>query len=656
MIRQAGQRFFRMIPLLLAAGALSWASPAQAGGYLAIDQNGAPYVWPSGVVHVRLDQGGFGDMNKQQADALTLGAMSQWTSAHTSTSAVVIQNDGDLIKDYGNGDNQPEPEITTHPGYCAVIYDQTGDDIALIAGEGNQNVAAGVAGPDIPENGAPGPVSGGIAIFNGLFLNGGQGNGGLSDQDMQGVITHEFGHVLDMDHAQANLSHFGYTDLLGQPLDIPDNYTGVPTMFPAYFVGDTSLEIDDMNWVSTMYPTAEFSARSSISGTIRDYSGLPLNGVNIVARSTVDPFLMITCVSGYDDPTPLDTQTGHYTIPGLPGGTGWVLDTESIASLFAGGSRVGQVDPPLVMPGPPEYINEPGIESNSDDAGRSTTFVIPSSPPANLANIDMTLNSLDSADQVQEVDTGVDQIASAQPLVITPGKYTLVSGHADYNESGNAEVIDWVFWQDRLVDWYKIANKSGIELNEVTLSSLSAANLDLYIIYQDQTDTGQILNIGYLDGDKDLEMSFDTSVMGTIANPAPLYIGVAVQDGGTTTGADYLLGVLGSVADDSAVVVSGTPGNEIDPNSGVINVLGRGFSNIGGTPTVTFSKPNLQVNSVDFISSGSLNVHVTKLPGYSGGGTTDVEVANPPGSGSYKGRRYNSAVSEQARVNDYDLY
>jgi hypothetical protein len=108
--------------------------------------------------------------------------------------------------------------------------------------------------------------------------------------DLQAVATHEIGHLLGLDHT---------------PL-------ASAVMFPLAPGGSLSrtLTSDDMIGVSTLYPTASFSTRGSIAGTVRDTTNTGVFGAIVVAVGQ----------NGQPMATTVTDPSGNYSIAGVPAG------------------------------------------------------------------------------------------------------------------------------------------------------------------------------------------------------------------------------------------------------------------------------------------------------------------------------------------------
>lgn len=646
---------------------------ANAGGYLAVDINGDPYKW-QGPITVNLDQGPLGDLSNEQADAMALGAIRLWDGTNIPDSALVFNEGANLSEDYGDGAG-----IEVAPGYnllvppsgtsAAVIYDQTGSLIDQKFGSGASTVIVGFAGPVVPDDYSPAPISQGIAVLNGRFIDDGdfpQSPLDIPVEQYRGAFTHEIGHLLNLDHAQAALQYsetgiesatyypeFGLGGGIGK---VPD-YRGRPTMFPLVQPDIETLELDDKVWVSHMYPASSFAPKGSISGNIQSFDGLPVNGANIIAFNADDPTQMVTCVSGLTDFTTTHTPTGDYLLPGLPPDTAWIVDVEPVAGAFSGGSSLGRLEQPNDLPGAPEFLNELGVESPTDSAALSTAFMIPGAPAnPNIAKVDLRFNDINDFIQVAEQENGADA-ANAQPLQVVPGKYTMVSGRADTSEPG----AEYALGYGTFVDFFVVDAPAGLELNQIFCTG-DTAQVDLYVLEQDATNPDgefrPLTGTGSLTGPA-ISMYLDYSRMGTGVGAGKFIFAAVVPEVAlgqpATAATDYNFGVLFSVSDRDAVVVKGTEDGVINPNSGLIRIKGRGFKNLGGPPRVEFTAPGIQVNGVTFVDENTLDVSVQRQPEFQPGSSTAIIVTNHQLSGGYAGRRSESVIAVPVHLSGFSL-
>lgn len=652
--------------LLIAVGVLS--SSAMAGGYLAVDNTGQPYKW-AGPVTVNLDQGPLGHLSKTQADALALDAMNQWTGTNIPGSGVQFLRGPDLSEDHGEG-SSTNPEFDLYPphdGKTAVIYDQHGSIIETL-GAGASLSVIGFAGPVIPDDYSPAPLIEGIAVLNGRFTDDNvviEQPFDIPAEEFRGAFIHEIGHMLNMDHSQIALQHSDtglesgtfIPGLGGGGLGKPPDHRGRPTMFPIVLPDISSLEMDDKAWIRELYPAPGYNP-GSISGIVTDFDGEPVSGMNIIAFSADDPTSMISCVTGYTDADPTNTATGKYRIPGLPPGSVWVVDSEPISDAFTGGSKVGPQNPPVAMPGPPEFLNEPGIETQNDPTFLSTAFAIPTAPgDPHISDVNLRFNDFSDVDFAFEVENGNDPLM-AQKLEVTPGKLLQISGYADPNEAG-ATYYPFV---GNFVDIFEVNYPAGLELN-LMFTIEQDFPVDVWVLEESpgnpSGDFIPLTGTGSLFGES-LSLYMDSSRMGAGAGAGKFYFAAVTPDpqfGGRIPGpTNYIINILFTVSDRDAVVVKGTQTGVIDPAQGTIRILGRGFKDVGGPPAVTFSTPGIRVDGVTFINSNTLDVAVTPIPGLQPGANTAIQVTNQPLSGGFAGRRTERIAGEPSDVRYWELY
>jgi len=668
-LRQANRRgpAFPLTGLLTIALFLAMQTAATAGGYMAVDNTGQPYKW-SGPITLHLDLGPLGKLSKAEADDLTMSAAQTWMSPSLPGSTVQFVRGSDLSEDYGDG-NDTGSEYDLDPprdGKTSIIYDQNGILIEQLGAGASQSVV-GVTGVILPDDLSPAPITEAIMIMNGKMISGSGGTWGSVDlplDQFKGAIIHEFGHMLGLGHSQASIAFIetGYeidSVLPGwDPDRFPPDYRGMPTMFPAVLPGLDSLAMDDIAWIKSLYGDAGHATLGNIHGTIKTTSGSPFDGANVVAYHADDPTSLVTCVSGYADAFPTTAPTGTYRIPGLDPGSKWIIDVEPVVAAFTGGSRVGPIDPPAELPGAPEFVNEPGVESATDQASLSTTFAIPTAGTnRDIHDANLQFNDINDYDTVAEIDTGTDE-HTGQIVPVTPGRFTMINGHLDPNEPGMQDVYVY----GKFGDFYRVKQPAGVELNQLAVishgSPLSSVILDL----KDGEDSVPVTATSGLFGSDSLSLFMDSSRVsyGSYNGTFSFGVGYAydILGGGTTNyqPTDYTLALLFSVSDRDSLALSGTASGEIDADSSsVFRIKGRGFKNIGGPPAVTFDPPTLAATSVTFIDEKNLDVAVAKQGGFTPGPMT-LQVMNRPESGGYGGRILQNVTGLQSKVTGWELY
>lgn len=590
------------------------ASQAYAGGYLSVSSGGVARSW-SGTVTLNLDLGSLGTLGNAAADTLSTNAATRWANSSISTCSLAFATGTDLPVDVTSSNFNTYLNEGAPDGRTPIVYDVDGTITDAMIGAGAGNQVLGFAGPVWLSGNT---ITEGRAVLNGRFIDGNSTspNPEVTQAQFEGVIAHELGHMLNLDHSQAN-DAFVNVDAFHTA-----DFVGYPTMYPLVHDDIADLEIDDQYWISSLYPHSSFTTgRTALTGVVRNAGGSLINGVNVVARRADDDNAVVTCVSGYLDGTPTISPDGIFRLPGLPAGTAWVLDVEPIQSGFTGGSSVGPIDPPLTMPGPAEFFSETGTESNSDALNRSTTFVT-GAGGSTTSGVDFRFNTTASGSSYAEgADAGGTftthvQVASSN---LTPGNVLTITGGASPG-TGNLDFLGG----DPIEDWYSVAGTA--EITKVTMTSTN--DCDLYLMAFD--GVSQVSLVGYSlneGGSESWEVPIRLSSLGGGGSAGRLYIGVSAYTG--EAAGTYTITVTSSLDDQDSLAIAsvGTFSRGTGLNT---TITGRGFSNSGGNPTVTLSDANITVNTVTFVNSGQLTVNYTTTPSFTPG-TTNVTVANANG-------------------------
>jgi len=370
----------------------------QAGGPFVYADNGTIVKWASSggstSVTLTLDQGKLGLLTNVQANALVANVIGVWNGISQSTVNLTI-SPTPLSQDIDETNYYPVLRSGFPHGYNPVVYDEDGALIDALYGTGMRNQILGFAGPvystdsHVPPHPLPGNFVEGQVVLNGRMLDGvdtGASNPEVTQSEFEGVIVHEAGHLLGLDHSQINV------------LDPTNN--DQPTMFPIFYGGTAvrSPAPDDIGWISYLYPSAQYSSSfGNITGQIIQRVGATdsgYQGINVVARrvggARVDA---ISCVSGYvycAGYGPIGFS-GFYLMPGVPPGN-YTVEVERILPAFTGGSSVGPVDPPVGFPGiaGPEFYSGL-LESAYDNPAEKAE--IPVSVGSETGNIGIILNT-----------------------------------------------------------------------------------------------------------------------------------------------------------------------------------------------------------------------------------------------------------------------
>jgi len=341
---------------------LAW-SPAFAGGPLNVrPSDGAPYRWSTASpIQYWTDGGNLGLWSNATALANVQQAFNRW-GPDLPTSALTFLRAGGIP---GDGNVNTVAEFAALDGVCdgisAAIFDADGSLFAALGLSG----VIGFAGPDCG-NSATATLTEATAAFNGKYFDGNLANGELTEAEFNGLLVHEFGHWLNLDHSQTNGHYFmGDTDP-GFTAFGPPPLSSVEIMFPFAIGGATTPRKDDIASISRLYPAVGFSTSTgAITGTIRYPNGItPFQGADVIARNVADPYNdAVSNVSGAPLATP--SSVGAFELPGLTAGASYSVEMVNVRSDFTGGSSVGPVDPPAVIPAVEEFYN--GVNEAADN-------------------------------------------------------------------------------------------------------------------------------------------------------------------------------------------------------------------------------------------------------------------------------------------------
>ncbi len=365
---------------LLAAACVAASRIAHAGGPLIFAEDGSVVKWPTvggqTSITLTLDQGSLGALDNGAANAMVVNILSVWNSIATSTLALTIAPTP-LTSDVTHLNFTSFIGGSALHGFNPVVYDSAGSITALLYGENARNQVLGFATPIFYVNADRRPVPGNIlegqVVLNGRMLDGvssGSANPEVTPAEFEGVIVHELGHMLGLDHSQINALDASNADQ--------------PTMFPIFYGGEhwKSLAPDDIGWICWLYPAPQFNtAFGAIAGGVLVVNGMTTRGyqgINVIARRVGGARIEAgSCVSGYRywsgvGPPGLE---GGYLIPGLPAGS-YTVEVERILPIFTGGSSVGPLDVPADFPGSagPEFYN--GMNESSSDNPADKTHVL----------------------------------------------------------------------------------------------------------------------------------------------------------------------------------------------------------------------------------------------------------------------------------------
>lgn len=350
--------------------ALLPATAVHAGGPLLVRSNGTPYVWSTAApISYRTDNGPLSATVDEATVRGRVQAMfNVWQNVASSSisyarggfiSSTAGFSDGDV----STGAEYDAVEATCNSGsQSPIIYDTDGTIFTDLGVD--ETSVLGFAGPCAIN---ASNFTAGQAVMNGLFQDGQQAPvQDVTAAQFDAAFVHEFGHFSGLDHSQINVNC--------QSSCNSDDLAGLPTMFPLLVsVTQGQLSIDDIAWISRLYPQAGAggfaSTHGTISGTVYFSDGQShAQLVNVIARQVdtglnQDRTTAASVVSGYrfrifhgnpiNDPGGAGTGgtapslIGLYEIPVPPGN--YTVEVESIDPGFTEGSSVGG---PILIPMP----------------------------------------------------------------------------------------------------------------------------------------------------------------------------------------------------------------------------------------------------------------------------------------------------------------
>ncbi len=373
------------------------ALPAAAAGPLDIfdPATGQPFFY-TGPLLLYTDNDPFfsltGPVSNASADERAAFGIAEWENVTTSSFVgsvagdfasiglpdITLANIGLVLGTYNGG------------GYH-VVYDHDGSIIAALAGPG----VLGFSGPEFATAGTPFLLES-VAVLNGSTV----APGDTEAVWYQAVFTHEFGHGINLAHAQTNGAVVFFLDGRG-PATCATPYSGVPTiddietMYPFIDprIGRSGMAqgtvdgLDDISSISDIYPAAPWPADfGTIAGTIYERDGTtPVTGVNVIARNIADPWRDCSSTLSGAFSQGLLGPDGRFHFNGLTPGAQYVIYADAIV---AGGFST---HPAIPLPGPEEYWNGAN-ESGDPNADPACAFESIVTIAGNQFNADIIMN------------------------------------------------------------------------------------------------------------------------------------------------------------------------------------------------------------------------------------------------------------------------
>lgn len=320
---------------------------ADAGSY--IDSSGAPYTWGNAAdVTLDAESGRCGPYTNAEMLALVEEDLSYLTGISEANIVFEIAT-GELgeINAANYADYFSIEDEASADGYTPLIFDHDGEILDSFLGVGGHLNTLGytritlVSGTEI--------VEGAIIIGCRCLENHPSGpcetTYPIGDVNM--IVAHEAGHLLNLDHSQVN-EDLAYNDAT-------DDDDAVPLMYPLAEVASSQITpmADDIENLAQLYPTADFlSSHCKVTGMVLDSDGKELRCGDVQAE-TSDPsdtvsaftgqfakFTLLNADNDSTDPGECYQDCGHFEMY-LAAGQTYTLTLKPITTEFSGGSGMG---------------------------------------------------------------------------------------------------------------------------------------------------------------------------------------------------------------------------------------------------------------------------------------------------------------------------
>ena len=422
--------------LLLAA-----ATSAHAGVFESIHPVTAqPIRWvnPQEIPYF-IDEGGLGQLNRQQASDLVEAMMAVWENE--GGGALHFVNKGSIgvdvtstnLKDHVDtsvcADNISPKILSMVQGQSPIVFDTDGSIIDALSGPGASRKIVGKAAFRCFKGTLSDPkgVTQAFLILNGRFIDGLPDPIDLPINVYAGVILHELGHYIGLHHSMVNEEI--YAGVLNGTQSAEDSKY-VPVMYPLILpnsIASTVLKPDDVAILRELYP-APGETLAKVSGTLFASDGSLVQSANVVARRTDDPLCQaVSGISGREctpmlsankEPSVLSESCGNsklvgdYVVRGLTPGK-YTVEVSEIVDQ--GGARQNMFPKAAGqdLPGEPSILAEPITLTNAE-----------------LGKVDFRLQQVANIHQ-GSVDTSLFLKASSSDCKTDPVNYKELVSTAD---------------------------------------------------------------------------------------------------------------------------------------------------------------------------------------------------------------------------------
>lgn len=456
------------------------AAPLQAGGPLITSSSGQPGVWPQeSTIGYQIDPGALGRFSNAIATGWVQDSFREWSASPGAR--LTFADRGMMTRDI---DHRNALAFFTNElpgsGLTSILFDSDGRMLDALLGQGAGTTVMGIAGLDLtPALLEEGRAETGWVILSGRAIR------PFRPDFARGVVLHEVGHTLGLDHSQIHADAVWDGRAENGEISPQMSYYWGPNT-PAH------LARDDRAWVAALYPSDTFAATTGrIHGRVLLPDGVtPVQGMNVIARRVGDEEATVVAgISGFRYKADAgwgsrDTaEWGVFELPGLPPGS-YHLSVEPLLEqplmqprrgVYPGGRRVWQEQPgtdPLL---PTPIV----VEAGQSVTGRDLLL------PGRVA----------ATTEIEEAEPNDDRERAT-----TINGSAVVTGRAESGSPGTLPQSLPDGRTDAIQDWFRLKLKQPSLVTAVLTAEEADADLNLYLLGRGATSSRFVALARSIDG------------------------------------------------------------------------------------------------------------------------------------------------------------
>lgn len=335
-----------------------------AGGPFYVTSDGAPIVWDtSSAIPLHPESGTCADFSNGDMLAKIATNIAYWElidgidlEFDVEAGEIGEDIDGDNYTDY-LVDSSDDAGLVDNLN--PVMFDDDGEIVVAVFGDGNQFAVLGFAGPDGFSDDAT-EYTDGQALFNCLCLAGNENNADcqdlgvtFSEDDLDFTMTHEIGHMIGFDHTQVNQA---MADASSCDTATSGDCDDIPVMYPVAWDSADQITptVDDKVIALTLYGQDGWEDDfCTVTGALTDADSNELRCADVQALTddTADTVAVVSGAFAPAEDTDGDGYTdgdgectsdcGSFTLYGLDPDKTYTLTVKPVDSGWTGGSGIG---------------------------------------------------------------------------------------------------------------------------------------------------------------------------------------------------------------------------------------------------------------------------------------------------------------------------